>query len=532
MDVSYVARQGIECVTAGEGTVSQGPGNTSDNRGFYQFMSNEIRTPGPETAQALRAFLETSDFTEHGLFRVLGVVVEPALPYLRNRPRLLDLTREPTALNLLLRLFLISEPCPVETASRLFPTAAIDAMLESGLIEEKDGEFTGQHLLLPCGDFVIASDHQGSLADGEDDNHVIHVNPASRFVCNAMMPRQVETALDLGTGCGIIALQAALRARRVIGTDLNPRAIEFGRFNARLNGIENIGWRVGDGFAPVADESFDLIACNPPFILAPGSDFVYRDNNMELDRFCHKLVQEAPGLLADGGVFQMIFEWVERGDADWEAAIRGWFDGLPCDAWLIREYRESPENYAEMRLKETVYRSEEDDQREYDEWLQYYREKGVTGIYGGLVTLRKRSGGTEGWRRIEVLPEATAGPFGADLEAGLAAADFLDSLDSDADLLRAKLRLNPAARLRQAYRQHDGDWEPVELTMFMPGGLKRRVAIDGSVAQFLAGLDGTQILDRALEAFATASGIDADELRVSCVPIVGSLIWQGFLVPG
>ena len=46
--------------------------------------------------------------------------------------------------------------------------------------------------------------------------------------------RPTDSVLEIGTGCGIIAKMVAERARYVIATDKNPRAVA----NAKLNGVE------------------------------------------------------------------------------------------------------------------------------------------------------------------------------------------------------------------------------------------------------------------------------------------------------
>ena len=74
------------------------------------------------------------------------------------------------------------------------------------------------------------------------------------------------SALDLGCGAGTIALLLAGRVPRVVGTDVNERAIVLSRFNALVNELSAIEWRAGDMFAPVADESFDLVVAQPPFV--------------------------------------------------------------------------------------------------------------------------------------------------------------------------------------------------------------------------------------------------------------------------
>jgi release factor glutamine methyltransferase len=76
--------------------------------------------------------------------------------------------------------------------------------------------------------------------------------------------------LDLGTGCGAIALAVALeRPRaRIIGVDLSEAAARVARDNANALGLSRIEWRVGSWFAAVPNERFDLILSNPPYIAA------------------------------------------------------------------------------------------------------------------------------------------------------------------------------------------------------------------------------------------------------------------------
>jgi release factor glutamine methyltransferase len=72
--------------------------------------------------------------------------------------------------------------------------------------------------------------------------------------------------LYLGTGTGVLAIAAASTAARVVAVDSNPTAVECARINAESNSVEDrLEVRLGDLFAPVVGESFDLVLCNPPY---------------------------------------------------------------------------------------------------------------------------------------------------------------------------------------------------------------------------------------------------------------------------
>jgi release factor glutamine methyltransferase len=74
--------------------------------------------------------------------------------------------------------------------------------------------------------------------------------------------------LDLGTGSGCIAVTlAALRPMaRVTATDVSEQALAVARSNAAGHGIEHIDFRLGDCYALVRSEVFDLIVSNPPYV--------------------------------------------------------------------------------------------------------------------------------------------------------------------------------------------------------------------------------------------------------------------------
>jgi len=75
--------------------------------------------------------------------------------------------------------------------------------------------------------------------------------------------------LDLCTGSGAIAVSLAKEypAAAVVATEISAAAAAVARKNAERNQVaDRVDIRVGDLFAPVAGERFELIASNPPYI--------------------------------------------------------------------------------------------------------------------------------------------------------------------------------------------------------------------------------------------------------------------------
>jgi release factor glutamine methyltransferase len=77
-----------------------------------------------------------------------------------------------------------------------------------------------------------------------------------------------EVVLDVGTGCGILAVLAAKKAKKVVAIDVNPYAIKCAEKNAKMNSVEEkIEFRLGDLFQPIRpDETFSLILFNAPYL--------------------------------------------------------------------------------------------------------------------------------------------------------------------------------------------------------------------------------------------------------------------------
>lgn len=74
--------------------------------------------------------------------------------------------------------------------------------------------------------------------------------------------------LDLGTGCGAIALAIAKERPHcdVVATDVSEDALAVARVNAGNHMIPNIEFVQGSWTEPVADRRFDIIVSNPPYV--------------------------------------------------------------------------------------------------------------------------------------------------------------------------------------------------------------------------------------------------------------------------
>ena len=82
------------------------------------------------------------------------------------------------------------------------------------------------------------------------------------------LPEQPCNVADLGTGSGAIALAIATERPnvQVTATDISQSALEVAMKNAARLGVRNVTFRQGDWFAPLADQHYQLIVSNPPYV--------------------------------------------------------------------------------------------------------------------------------------------------------------------------------------------------------------------------------------------------------------------------
>lgn len=122
--------------------------------------------------------------------------------------------------------------------------------------------------------------------------------------------------LDLGTGCGAIALALAHAFPEAVylATDLSEDALALAQENAERLGLgRKVTFRPGDRFAAVAGEpAVHLIACNPPYIPSQILDRLMPEASvfeprLSLDggpdglRFIAAILPQAPAHLRPGG---------------------------------------------------------------------------------------------------------------------------------------------------------------------------------------------------------------------------------------
>lgn len=526
----------------------------------YAHVPDAPRSDDPQLLEALAQDLGSGQFAHEAILDFLGEVAHEALMRDQLIPalRLLGALPQPTVLGTMLGLFMLGSAVPEAELAEAFPALGRAGLVELGLLEEaSEAPGTWQatvdlrpHASDADAEIWVASDLGAHQRPGVlRHDHVLGIGQASLTLAQTTIRPHVETALDLGTGCGIQAFHLLSHVRHVVATDISARALGFTRFNLLLNHgaldidpanlDDRVQLRLGSLLEPVAGEQFDLIVSNPPFVITPRradenteDRFTYRDGGMAGDTLVATLVRELPGRLSPGGTAQMLANWEivaprepEAGPA-WSAGPRSW---LPEDteAWFIQRESVSPTQYAETWLRDA---SQARDQLafadQYGAYLEDFASRDVVAIGFGMVWLRRPVDAAVQpvGQLFEEITYPIEQPIGPYLGRAIATADELDLAHL------GDVHLVVAEDVTEERHQRPGAEHPGVILLRQGAGLRRTELMDTALAGFVSACDGDLSVSALLGALDSLLGEGDPEFSARLHEGVKRLITRGFLL--
>jgi methyltransferase family protein len=405
------------------------------------------------------------------------------------------LEASPGPLAQLIALFALGFPVPTHDVRAILGDAAWTALVESGSVREHSDAVTATIRLMPHGNLLVASDRRPALDAPPEPLHVTGINAPAGLLAALTVRRGVARALDLGTGNGIQALLAAHHAEQVIATDVNPRALAFAAYNAALNNVANIEFRLGNIFEPVAGEQFDLIVCNPPYVISPDADYAYRDSGISPAALCREIVGQLPDYLAEGGYGTVLVSWPSIPDHEWAAVPQSWLSPNAL-AWLLHYRAEDPLTHAASWNKPLAEVDVDAYAAAIDRWLAFDRQQQIAQISFGAVVLHRRAG-RSGVVRCDQL-RIGHGSASDQIERVFAAHEILTA--DNGSVLDRRFRLVPGHRMDQSLAFTDGEWRAGPTTLSLIEGIGFEGTLDAMMAQVLLGLDGATTSRQAADA--------------------------------
>lgn len=457
---------------------------------------------------------------------------------------------------LLTRLFMLGSCEVAADVAVALPTLGLEGLLALGLAERNDqglivaafdmrpheAELPTRASFLPGGNpderedchWWVLSD-LGEVITGKPlrRDHVLGIGGATMNLLSLTMRTPVESALDLGTGCGIQALYLARHSQRVVATDISARAVAITRFNSELNSA-NLDVRLGSLFEPVDGEQFDLIVSNPPFVITPqslreGGLMEYRDGGMERDTLIGMIIRQAPDYLSDGGVMQMLGNWEVIAGVDeelgWSSRVDHWLADLPVDAWVLQRDLLDPTQYVEMWLRDsggTLQDRPVVDQA-YEAWIGDFAHAGVAFIGMGSLAMRRLSSNEApaAGKRVYVSHSSGNAPTGADVQLALDHLQLGEEIWGEALIRRVDVT--------EQRHYTPGLPDPQAIVVHQSGGMGQSFRVGSNTSAFIGACDGELTAEQIVNAIAVLTDQDVQFVRDEVSSVLPELVRAGML---
>jgi len=483
----------------------------------------------------LRADILEAGYTVAGLDDLLGPSAGGALAGGQRMPadRLTRDSAEPAAV--LLRLFVLGLSVEVERFAGVLPRTGLAGLVAMGLVHvTSSGQVVGLCDLRPYADeqhdWWVASDLT-SMATGSPlrSSHVVGVGGASSTLASWTPRPWAARTFDLGTGSGVQALHLGGHSAYRVVSDLSPRALDFARFTCGLNKVE-VDARVGSLFVPVAGEVFNLIVCNPPFVITPraaGLDTMeYRDGGAIGDELVAAVVAQVGDHLAPGGIVQLLGNWELGTGQDWADRVRSWVP-KDLDAWVIQREEQDVADYAMTWARDAGHPvGSADFERWYAAWLDDFAARSVERVGFGIITLQRPSEDRATFTDFDDVVTAVASPMGPSVLKGLKARAWLAIHDDDQVLA---VPWSVADDVTEERIGRPGAPDPMVIQLRQGGGLRRVVRLDSLSAGLVGALDGELTAAQIMQALAALTDTEVGQVHQVIAPMVRSLVADGLL---
>ena len=105
------------------------------------------------------------------------------------------------------------------------------------------------------------------------DDEMFCINTDTMVLGEFLDIKKKDIVLDIGTNTGALLLYASkFKPKKLIGIDINEKALELAKENMKLNNITNVELIHADGNTFRNNEEVDVVIFNPPYFKTPSSD--------------------------------------------------------------------------------------------------------------------------------------------------------------------------------------------------------------------------------------------------------------------
>ncbi len=297
------------------------------------------------------------------------------------------------ALSDLIRLFQLRVALPATRIAQLLGDRLFQTLCKIGLFiprqEQNQTLWASRIDLFDVEGLFIATDHRYMLL-AEDktlvESPIMYLGMDSMGLVYSAPQYECDHLLDLCCGSGIQGLYASRYARSVIGVDINPRAIRFSRFNAQLNGIDNIEFRQGSLYDTVPEERFNTILANPPFVPSPTRDFKFRDGGANGEEILRSIIQGSADHLYPQGRVHIVTDLV---DVDtYDSKLDDWWQGQATEQLVLGTADRNDILFSVPHSHAAFGQSYEQYCEELEQWLQNFHTAQLTAVNFGYIFIQ------------------------------------------------------------------------------------------------------------------------------------------------
>lgn len=486
-----------------------------------------------EAFAAVRALFERARFDEPTVAQRLGGPNLFGFPRLgERRSTMAGPVQDANAA--LVRLLLDSEPLPRAVAASTLGPDGVEALAELGLLApdaHDDAQLRAPMLLVPLQGLWLVSDVPPVARRPRRGSEAVDfvfppANQLTRQFLDMVPPLGGRHMVELCAGAGMGALRALRQgATGAWATDVAQRSVDCARFNARLNGLEQMVAVTSDAWSAMAGETFDYVCAHPPYVPTLAHEYDYRDAGEDGEQVTRSIVRGLPEHLRPGGRCAFTAALSDRRGQPTQQRIRGWL-GDAADEFEVVVMRRK--DWDTLHAYRSVAGAGAATFQDLERWMRHFDALGIERFALCSVEIRRE-------RRTRV-PVAEMHVAGTQLDAttidwhfrwahhALAHADSVERLAGQAP------RVVPGARLLVQLRADaDRDWVTQGATVDTDWPMNAAVRLPPLAPTLLELCDGTRDVPALLAGLRAAGLVEADVVERDVARLVELLCTAGAL---
>jgi SAM-dependent methyltransferase len=256
--------------------------------------------------QTLRRFLDETSFAylSHRLIPGHDSIIWPDFPQLHGALKQLN-----GIYRLLFTLLRQGHAADEDVLRQALPSEVFRAFADTGLLQRNGhGQWQTPGLaLVPVEGLLLAVSLPPHYPTAASPKQPVYIGMESLWLARALPGQPAgRRVLDVCAGSGLQGFLCAARgATRVVLLERHAEAVAAARFNAAFNGLDRVvEVRASDlGAALAADERFDLVVCNPPFMpVMEDVDYpACGDGGLDGTTVLRRIFRALPSWLAENG---------------------------------------------------------------------------------------------------------------------------------------------------------------------------------------------------------------------------------------